>query len=131
MWFKSYAPLILLASIVVFMGCGSGTLVKNYENSPISAPAGKKNHENIRRAIIVAGTNTGWQMREVSKSHIVATSYRSGHMAKVDINYTTETFSINYKDSSSFQYDGTNIHKTYNSWVKKLYKTIKKNLSKM
>ncbi len=131
MLFKNYSPLILIASIVVFMGCGSGSPIQNYNNSPIKASAGKKNQENIRRAIILAGTSTGWQMREVSKSQVFATRYSGGHMAKVEINYTTESFNITYKDSSNLQYDGTNIHKTYNSWVKKLYKTIKKNISKM
>ena len=131
MLFKSYAPLILLASIVAFIGCGSGSPIVNYNNSPIQAAAGKKNQKNIRRAIILAGTSTGWQMREVSQGMIVATRFSSGRMAKVDIKYTTESFNITYKDSSNFHYDGTNIHKTYNSWVKQLHKTIANNISKM
>ncbi len=131
MLFKNYAPLILVSSIVLFIGCGSGTQIVNYQNSPIQASAGKKNQENIRRAIILAGTSTGWQMQEVSKGVIIATRFSSGRMAKVDINYTTESFNITYKDSSNFHYDGTNIHKTYNSWVEQLHKTIAENLSTM
>ena len=131
MLFKKHAPLILLASIVLFVGCASGSQVLNYNNTPVKSRSATLNMESMRRAIIIAGTNTGWQMQEVKLGLVIATKNHTGHSAKVEISYTTKNFSITYKDSSNLQYDGTKIHKTYNTWVKKLYKTIKNNLSKL
>jgi len=132
MLFKKYSPLILLATIIIFIGCGSSTNpVLNYQNSPVKTHSGIKNMTDIRRAIIVAGTSTGWKMEEVQQGMISATQFKGGHMAKVDITYTSQTFNINYKDSSNLQYNGTNISETYNKWVKILYKHIAKNLSKL
>jgi len=131
MLFKKYSPLILLATIVVFIGCGSASPVINYQNSPVETRTGSKNVADIRQAIIVAGSTTGWQMQETQQGRITATQFKGGHMAKIDITYTAQTFNINYKDSSNFQYTGTNISNTYNKWVKNLYKHIAKNLSKL
>jgi len=129
--FKNYPPLILLASIVVFVGCGGTSEIRNYQNTPIKSASGSKNMNDIRQAILSAGIQHGWKMRDIKQGLVVATKFSTGHMAKVDINYTTEHFNITYKDSSNFSYDGTNIQPTYNQWVKSLHKRISKNISKM
>jgi hypothetical protein len=49
-------------------------------------------------------------------------------MAVVDVNYTPQTYSITYKDSSNLGYDGQSIHKNYNGWVQNLDKAIRAQL---
>jgi hypothetical protein len=46
------------------------------------------------------------------------------HVADVLINYTPQTFAIRYEDSVNLAYDGSLIHKNYNSWVRRLEKEI-------
>ncbi|VAW97196.1 hypothetical protein MNBD_GAMMA21-1708 [hydrothermal vent metagenome] len=131
MLFKNHAPLILLASIFLFVGCASSNQVLNYNNAQVKSRSATISNKDMRRAIILAGTNSGWQMQEVKQGLVNATKFNTGHMAKVEITYNTKNFSINYVDSSNFQYDGTTIHKTYNKWVKVLYRNISKNLSRL
>lgn len=131
MSFNKLALIALCASIFAFAGCGSGDPVQNFTNSPVVAPADKKNMKDIKRGIILAASRIGWQMQDVKPGTLIATSYRRGRMAKVEINYTTSTYSITYKDSSNLQYDGSTIHGTYNNWVTHLHSSIRANLSKM
>jgi hypothetical protein len=49
----------------------------------------------------------------------------------MDIKYNTKSYSIEYKDSQGLKYDGTNIHKNYNSWVMNLDNRIRAQLSTM
>jgi len=131
MTFKKYALIAFCASIFAFVGCGSNDPIVNYNNSPVVAKSGNKNQKDVKRAIILAGTRVGWQIQDVKPGLITATRFSSGFMAKVDITYTSDTYSINYKDSSNFKYNGQTIHPTYNKWVEDLHKSIRTNIAKM
>jgi len=47
----------------------------------------------------------------------------------MEIEYDTKQYSITYKDSQGLKYDGSQIHKTYNSWVHNLDNRIRVQLS--
>ena len=133
MLFKKLAALgvISLALLMgTLAGCGKFDPILNVNNAPIEG-AGSKTMNNVKRAIILAGSRIGWQMQTVSDGHVVATLFRAGHMAKVNINYTSESYSITYKDSSNLEYNGETILGTYNRWVEELHKAIRKNLARM
>jgi hypothetical protein len=49
----------------------------------------------------------------------------------MEIKYDTKQYSIAYKDSQGLQYDGAQIHKTYNGWVQRLDGRIKAQLSQL
>jgi len=127
---KNFA-IITLVVCGVLLGCGKADPIINVKNSPIVASPGNKNMRNIKRAIVLAGTRIGWQMQATSPGHIVGTVFRGGHMAKVDIDYSTDKYSINYKDSSNLGYNGETIHNTYNRWVNDLHKHIRKGLARL
>jgi len=80
--------------------------------------------EQVKKAIITAGAGLGWNIKTQSPGHLIGTLNLRKHTAIVDIKYTTENFSINYKDSTNLNYDGTNIHKNYNGWIQNLEKAI-------
>jgi hypothetical protein len=128
---NKFAFIALCISIFAFAGCGSGDIVLNYNNSPIVAKSGQKNLKSIRRAIMLAGTRVGWQMKEKGNGQMVATKFSRGFMAQVNISYTTESYAITYKDSSNLKYNGQTIHPRYNKWVADLNSAIKTNLSHM
>lgn len=76
--------------------------------------------DQIRRA----GASLGWTMESRGPGLMRGTLNLRDHQAVVDIPYDTERFSIRYVGSSNLNYDGTNIHPNYNSWVQRLQRTI-------
>jgi len=76
--------------------------------------------DQVAHAIERAGYSLGWQMQPTGPGLIVGTLYLRSHMAQVNIPYTTSGYSITYRDSTGLGYDGTNIHRNYNSWVQNL-----------
>jgi hypothetical protein len=76
--------------------------------------------DQIRRA----GASLGWNMQSYGPGLMRGTLNLREHQAVVDIPYDTERFSIRYVNSTNLNYDGTNIHPNYNSWVQRLQRTI-------
>jgi len=128
---KKLALIALCTSMFAFMGCGSGDPIVNFNNSPVVAKSGNKNIKDIERAIMLAGARSGWQMNPVKPGLITATRFSQGHMAKVDISYTTQSYSVTYKDSSNLKYNGQTIDEKYNQWVTRLHKYIRANIAQM
>ena len=85
--------------------------------------------DEVRTAIVRGGQSRGWEMTPGAPGHIVGTLYLRGNVAQVDIQYTTTTYSITYKNSQGLDYDGTNIHSNYNGWIRNLDKAIAQQLS--
>jgi hypothetical protein len=105
--------------------------VVNYEASPISTNNHPAEQAGVKRAILIAGSKLHWQMQPVDDGHIVATLMVRKHIAKVDITYTSENYSITYKDSTNLMYDGKKIHSQYNNWVDVLHRQIRVELSNL
>lgn len=76
--------------------------------------------DQIRRA----GASLGWNMESRGPGLMRGVLSVRGHQAIVDIPYDTQRFSIRYAGSTNLNYDGTNIHPNYNSWVERLQRTI-------
>ena len=130
MSFRTLIIAALLSGAVFVIGCKSNSPVMNVPNTQFSANS-KPDLARVKKAIVLGGTRSGWQMQPVADGHILATILNSGHIAKVDIRYSTDSYSITYKDSSKFIYDGTTISPTYNHWVDKLHSHIRKELSRL
>ncbi len=131
MSFRNFALVIFCAGAIAMVGCNRSQPVLNFEGSPVTTYSGKKDLKEIKRAIILTGTRIGWQMQPAGPGHIVGTIFNRGHMAKVDIKYNTENYSITYKDSSNLLYDGANIHRNYNRWVDRLNRNIRAEINKL
>jgi len=132
MQFRSLLVTLIAASALFLFGCGNTAPVLNFENTPVVTISGKQAKlDEVKKAILLAGTAKGWQMQPVANGHIVGTLFLSGLMAKVDIKYTAETYSVTYKDSSNMRYDGENIHKRYNHWIRLLNDQIRMQLSRL
>lgn len=114
---------ILFAAVGVIAGCRTAP-VYNVEQQSIVTTVQNVKTDDVRKAIIRAGASLGWQMRDVKPGHIVGTLNLRKHMAKVDIKYSTKSYSILYKDSQNLKYDGSSIHKNYNGWIQNLQRNI-------
>lgn len=103
--------------------------VQNVENAPIPAGLSMKT---IGNAIIDGCAVRNWQASLVEEGRMQCTLYIRDHMAKVDITYNTEAFSITYADSNNLKYNAekNKIHRNYNSWVQNLRGDISNELLK-
>lgn len=112
----------------LLLGACQNPPVNNVIDAPLGAPEGVT-LDQVRQAIMFAGNKRGWQMRQDVPGKIIATHQRSGHMAVIDILYTTTTFSIVYFDSANLQYKASTdtVHPTYNRWVDFLAQDIQAN----
>ena len=87
--------------------------------------------DQVGNAIMEAGKGLGWKMASVKTGEISGTYSNAKQSATVAIPYTTKTYSILYKNSSNFKYNGTKIHKRYNELVSGLDAAIRRELSRV
>jgi len=121
---KIATALVIAAVTLALAGCPKQTLVYNVEDAAVVSNIGNVSVENIRKAIVRAGGTLGWNIKDVEPGLLEGTLHIRKHMAKIDIPYSSESYSIIYKDSSNLRYDGTNIHSNYNGWIQNLQKAI-------
>lgn len=101
--------------------------VYNVSSAPVPS-ARNASLDEVGRAIQRAGVGLGWHMQPTKPGHMMGTLSLRTHRAVVDIDYTTQSYSIRYKDSQNLDFDGANIHKNYNGWVQNLDKSIQAQL---
>ncbi len=80
----------------------------------------KATAQQVHDAIIAGATSKGWSIEESADGHLIAQIYVRSHMAQVDIKYDETGYSITYKDSTNLDYDGTEIHRNYNGWIREM-----------
>jgi hypothetical protein len=114
----SMAPLVA--------GCTSKPIY-NVESSPVTTPKAAS-LDQVSRAIVRAGASLGWQMAQQAPGKITGTLMLRDHKAVVDVSFDTKTYSIAYKDSANLGYNGTEIHRNYNSWIQNLDRHIQAQL---
>ena len=121
---------IIPAGLAIFLLACAAVQVQNIDNAPISTSNSSYDLNDVTKAIQRAGTGLGWQMKEETPGHIVGTLFLRKHMAKVDITYTLDDYSIKYKDSQNLNYDAAKdtIHKNYNGWIQNLTNAINSQL---
>ena len=119
---KTPVKVLALFCLLALAACRNAP-VYNVEQAPLNAPQSASLSQ-IGKAIKVAGAQLGWQMHDVSPGRMVGKLYNRSHVAEVDIVHDKKSYSIRYKDSVNLKYDGTTIHKNYNSWVQNLQKAI-------
>ncbi|MEW6647128.1 MAG: hypothetical protein AB1450_08010 [Pseudomonadota bacterium] len=130
---KRLFALVLLigVSLAIATGCRSNP-VYNVEDATVVTNTDKPaTAEDIKKAILRAGTTLGWNMKVAKPGHIIGTLNLRKHMAQVDIKYSPKSYSITYRDSQNLDYDGTNIHSNYNGWIQRLQQNIQSQLNMM
>ncbi|HWM43124.1 MAG TPA: hypothetical protein VNP36_11850 [Burkholderiales bacterium] len=118
--------LFLAATALVFAGCATTQPIYNVEKAPIVGPAGKTlSMTEVQQSIMRAGTQLGWQMQAVGPGRISGQLALRTHLAVVDIEHDTKTYSIKYRDSTNLDARDGMIHRNYNGWVQNLEKAIR------
>ncbi|MFC4891671.1 hypothetical protein ACFPDQ_01235 [Pseudofrancisella aestuarii] len=102
--------------------------VHNLNDQPIPA---QLNKEQIKESIIAAGKQRGWIIGNGDKSdELTGKLLYKGHFVVVNIPYSEQGYSIQYKDSVGLSYDKVEnkIDRSYNKWVEILNKDIQTQL---
>ena len=123
---------LIVLSTLLIIGCSRTAPIYNIEDTPYPTWIEENVTKNdISKAIRKAGGSLSWIMQEKGDGHILGTLNIRNHTAIVDIYYDESKYSIVYKDSKDLLYNGTEIHKSYNKWVRNLRKRINQNLSQL
>lgn len=117
--------------VVLLLGACSSQLFEIRDNGIETGTEAPVTMDQVGTAITDAGKGLGWKMSTVKKGEILGTYQTAKQSATVAIPFTTKTYSILYKTSSNFKYDGTKIHKRYNELVGGLDAAIRRELSKV
>lgn len=127
---KSLALVLLIGlSLAIATGCRSNPVYNVQDATVVTSTDKPASAEDVKKAIVRAGTALGWNMKTEKPGHIVGTINLRKHMAQVDIKYNAQSYSITYRDSQNLDYDGTNIHSNYNGWVQRLQQNIQSQLN--
>ena len=128
---KYLLALVFCSMLVLVSGCRTSP-VYNVDKHGFESSKGDYTEEDVKKAIKRAGSGLGWIISYEEPGHAIGTLYIRDHMAKVDINYDMEGYSITYKDSSNLKYDASEgeaiIHSNYNGWVQNLDNAIRTQL---
>jgi hypothetical protein len=121
--------ILVFISTLFLYGCPHQAAVYNVYDEPVVVVGDKHSPEDVKKAIVRAGSALGWSMKMVEPGKIIGTLHLRKHMAKVEIPYTKSSYSILYMGSDKLNYDGTNIHSNYNGWIQNLNRGISNQLN--
>ena len=118
---------IAVTGLLILSGCRTAAIY-SVENDPVEV---KVSQDKVYQAIKMAGNSKGWIITQVKPGLALGKLNARKHQAVVEIPYTSESFSIRYKDSLNLKYNAeTNeIHNNYNGWVQNLENAINFQLS--
>lgn len=118
---------ILIALVLLLMGCRQDNL-RDVVGAPVVTSTSNYTLQDVRTAIIRAGSSLGWEMNPVTRGRIEASLYVRAHNAEVDIHYDKNQYSITYVNSANLKYRKGRIHSNYNGWITRLERTINNEL---
>ena len=100
---------------------GQTQKILNILDAPVVTGTGRRiTMDQMEVLLREAAIRKQWQIQEVEDGHLEAWINVRQHMAKIDIVYSTEKYSITYKDSAVLKYNGKKIHRNYNKWIRLL-----------
>jgi hypothetical protein len=117
--------------LVVLLAACSSPLFEIRDNPIEAGTDAPVSMNQVGDAIMEAGKGLGWKMASTKNGEVTGTYSNAKQSATVAIPYTTKTYSILYKNSSNFKYNGTKIHKRYNELVSGLDAAIRRELSRV
>jgi len=121
---------VVVAATLAVAGCATTQPINNVVDAPFSYPQGKSlSSTELQRAIVNAGTGLGWVMQPVAPGKLNGRLMLRTHLAEIDIEYSTRTYSIKYRDSQNLDAHDGMIHRQYNAWIANLDKAIQSNVN--
>lgn len=128
---KSIGILVAAAALVFLGACAQPQPIYNVESAPIILPQGKKQPTmtEVNTAIMRAGTRLGWTMQPEGPGRLSGRIAVRKHTAAIDVEHTTKSYTIKYRDSTNLDATDGKIHRNYNGWIQNLEKAIRSELT--
>lgn len=139
---------ILIFSAFFLSACGPNFIpIYNLNNNKIS---NELTNDQVKNAIKLGGVTSGWRIDEIEPGHMIGTFIIRGHVVIADIQYTTSSYGITYKNSKNMKIycseedkeagappmvsGRTNckavyIHEAYKIWIDDLNRSIQMSLN--
>ena len=123
---RALTVLTVLAVCLCFAAPCTAASPENISEPSVTSFAayGNPSADQIRDAIIRAGTGIGWQMTVEGPGAIVGFLQNRSHTVTVDIPYSTDGYAIKYRTSTNMNAGDGKIHPNYNRRVDRLSRNI-------
>jgi hypothetical protein len=132
MRFNNITLASVLVAAFVFAGCGNMQPIVNIDSAPVTTYSDKATMKKVEKAITQALTDRQFKPKIIKPGLIEGRYLNSKFDVIVEIKYDTKSYSITHKSSTpNLGYDGTNIHRRYNSWILRIDKSIRAHLSQI
>lgn len=124
------SKLLVFTGVLLLVAACAGRVAPLYNvvQAPLDVPRSVSTAE-LEKTIRVAAANRGWTVKRMGRGKIEARIAVRDHVAVIDISYSRKQYSITYKESQNLKYDGSRIHKNYNSWIQLLANDINARVS--
>jgi hypothetical protein len=104
--------------------------IQNVSEAPVASASGRPlSNDQVRAAIVRAGSGLGWQFRDEGPNMLVGTLNLRTHTAVVEVPYNSRTYGVRYRSSVNLNEANGSIHKNYNGWIQNLTRDINAQLS--
>ncbi len=122
---KYLRPLLLGLALLGLMACSRiQPVMVVHQQVPATAPA-VSSAQALQPALLRALVRGRWTVEEVQPNQLLARiDLRGEQSASITLDYVAGRYDIRYRDSTALDYADGNIHKRYNSLVKKLDRLI-------
>jgi hypothetical protein len=120
--------LVVAAVLALVAGCSSRPVMNVTAEPVVVAPGKTATSENVRDAILRAGSSLGWTMRPTAPGVINGSINLRNHSAVIDVEYNTRSYNIVYRSSTNLDANNGQIHKNYNGWIENLNNAIRREL---
>lgn len=130
---KRTIPVLIVLTLTLcfaMAGCRKGVPIIEPSNPSLSS-YGNLTRNNVRDAILRAGSGIGWQMSEERPGLIIGVWQARQHSATVEIPYSNKEYAIKYRTSTNLLEGEGTIHQNYNRWVDRLNRNISAELAKI
>lgn len=117
----------LCAAAALALGACTSKPLLNVTDAPVTVSG--KSADQVKSAIVRAGTQLGWQIVEVKPGMLMGTLKLREHVAVVDIPYSSSKYSILFKSGVNIGEKDGQIHRNYNGWVQNLDRGIQSQLA--
>lgn len=132
MRFKNFTLVSLIAIAFIFAGCGNRQPIVNIDSAPVTTYSNKATLQKVEKAITQALQDRQFHPKVIKPGLVEGRYFNAKFDVTVEIKFDTKSYSITHKSSTpNLEYDGTNIHRRYNSWVLRIDKSIRSHLSQI
>jgi hypothetical protein len=120
---------VIIGSALALGACATVQPIYNVADVPVATAAGRQlSMTQVQTAIQRAGASLGWSIQVEAPGRLTGRYALRTHLAVVEIQHGTKSYSIRYRDSANLSARDGMIHSGYNQWVQSLDRSIKAEL---